>query len=305
VPPQEPDQQKQSNQEPGTQAATDAQALIGNEEHDDDPTRTPMERWMAKTPSASVGNLDLWLMNNTLKELFSPTHPHTHTQGGGQCLMPSLCMGRRAFCIVCGATLRQAMLTWAAVAHQQAQASQAPVAEAEDAPAAGTTHTHTHTPGTTHTHIHTLTSAPELTQIDNHSLTQLPRITDRATIAVSEPTSLSGGLGALKPSITIDHLLPSTRHVGYAHWRRVSTTVRIPHMHWRLDAGTVAHSAALFYPLTHLWSRSRRRQASRCRHCCAQCGFVLSLNPPLVTVSTPAGVSTPALLCTVRLCFIP
>ena len=97
-------QQKQRKQEPGPQAARDAQSLIGNEEHDDDPTRTPMERWMAKTPSASVGDLDL----------------------------------------------------------------------------------------------------SELTQIDNHSLTQLPRIPHRATIAVSEPTSLSGGLSTLKPSITID-----------------------------------------------------------------------------------------------------
>ncbi len=52
--------------------------------------------------------------------------------------------------------------------------------------------------------VETLVPATEQTQTNNHSLTHLPWIADRATIAVSEPTSLSRGLSALKPTTTID-----------------------------------------------------------------------------------------------------
>jgi hypothetical protein len=63
---------------------------------------------------------------------------------------------------------------------------------------------HTHGSGLK-THTHTHTHAPKHTQTNHHSLTHLPWIADRATFAaVSEPTSLSGGLSALKPTTTID-----------------------------------------------------------------------------------------------------
>jgi hypothetical protein len=57
-PSQEPDHQKQNKQEPGPQAATDAQSLIGNEAHDDDTRHT-----------------------HTLKlgKTYTHTHSHTHT----------------------------------------------------------------------------------------------------------------------------------------------------------------------------------------------------------------------------------
>ena len=55
-PSQEPDHQKQNKQEPGPQAATDAQSLIGNEAHDDDTRHT-----------------------HTLKLGKTYTHTHSHT----------------------------------------------------------------------------------------------------------------------------------------------------------------------------------------------------------------------------------
>ena len=49
-----------------------------------------------------------------------------------KCLLPWLCKGRSAHCIACEAPLNQALLLWATVAHQEAQASQVPVTEEAD-----------------------------------------------------------------------------------------------------------------------------------------------------------------------------
>jgi hypothetical protein len=150
----------------------------------------------------------------TYSHSYTPTHTHTqptHTytqqkKRRFKCLLPSLCKGRWAHCLACEAVQKQALLLWAAVALQQAQASQVP--EAGESSAADTTLSHTRP----HPDPQLFPDSPPPYNSNHLADAREGAPRDDASagyrIAESEPISLSGGL-------------PSTRHVGIAHSRQV------------------------------------------------------------------------------------